>query len=295
MCQLGSKGQPPVIVTSWGLGATHEEIVRLSEGGFVGRARSGQRAALEPLYPLLDPILVHATNPPLTHAAAAAIRLPAGVDGCLLAGFVTPPRDRTLALWTIESYAAVIGLCLHNPDTLPGLLGATHRDGLTGCLTYDGIRHELDREINRSDRGGLSLSVCFIDLDGFKRVNDIHGHLRGNQVLAEVAEILREGVRACDTVGRYGGDEFIAILPQTDECSALALAQRLRAQLACTRLRSSNQSLTASIGIAEWSPGTTSEQVLAAADSALLAAKAQRSGTIVPGRTRGARVLSGRS
>ncbi|MFL5822165.1 MAG: GGDEF domain-containing protein [Solirubrobacteraceae bacterium] len=195
----------------------------------------------------------------------------------MIAGFVKPPQDRMLVLWATASYAALIALCVQDPGLL-GRLGASRRDGLTGCLTYHATRDELDCEINRSARGDLPLSVCFIDLDDFKKVNDIHGHLLGNEVLAEVAEILRNGVRSFDTVGRYGGDEFVAILPQTHRCSAQALAERLRSQLATTPHRSLLRPLTASTGVAEWVPGTTSEQLLAAADAALLSAKGRRTG-----------------
>lgn len=94
------------------------------------------------------------------------------------------------------------------------------------------------------------------------------------QVLAQVARILRDGVRICDTVGRYGGYEFIVILPQTNETEARQLAQRFRSQLAITPIRSLRQQpLTASIGVAQWTPGTCSEELLAAADSALLTAQ----------------------
>jgi diguanylate cyclase (GGDEF)-like protein len=280
LCQLGSKGQPPAVISSWGLGTTHDETVRPREGGFVGRAHSLPRAALEPLHPLLDSTLVHATCPPLSHAAAAPVRLPTGVAGRLIAGFVSPPEDQTQTLWTAETYAALIALCLQHPGALDGLLATARRDGLTGCLTYDATRHELDREINRSVRGDLQLSICFIDLDGFKRVNDDHGHLRGNETLARVGQILRDEIRSCDTIGRYGGDEFIAIFPETTETDARALAERMRSQLTVTAISSLQRPLSASIGVAEWTPGTASEALLAAADRALLAAKALRTGVM---------------
>src|SRR5437764_13192179 len=92
VCQSGGKGQPPVVISSWGLGATPEETVRLSEGGFVGRALAAKRATLEPLHPRLDSSPMHATKPPLRQATAGAIRLPPGVYGRLTAVFVTPPR-----------------------------------------------------------------------------------------------------------------------------------------------------------------------------------------------------------
>ncbi len=179
-------------------------------------------------------------------------------------------------LWSAESYAAVIALCLDDQGALTELVAAGPWDGLTGCLTYEATMRELDREINRSARGGLHLSVCFIDLDDFKRINDRHGHLCGNDVLASIGQVLRDGVRSCDSVGRYGGDEFIAILPQTSEPEARRLAGRLGSRLADTAIGPLEQRLTASIGVAQWVPGTRSENVLAAADGALLAEKQRR-------------------
>ena len=125
----GGKGQPPAVISSWG-GATHEKAVRPREGGFVGRALhlGAQRAALVPLHPLLDSSLVHSTDPPLSHAAAAPVRLPMGVAGSLIAGFITPPQDCGMTLWTAESYAALIALFLQHPGALDGLLGTERRD-----------------------------------------------------------------------------------------------------------------------------------------------------------------------
>jgi two-component system, chemotaxis family, sensor kinase Cph1 len=167
-----------------------------------------------------------------------------------------------------------------NPRPLDGLFATARVDSLTGCLSYASIRYELAREINRSTRGGLSLSVCFIDLDSFKRVNDEHGHLRGNEVLAEVAQILRRGVRSCDTVGRFGGDEFVAILPQTGEAAALQLAERLRSLIGTPSSSGFPEPLTASIGVAEWKPPTTTAELLDQADTAMLRAKTQARGVV---------------
>jgi diguanylate cyclase (GGDEF)-like protein len=270
LCQGTRRGQPPVVISSWGLGPNREEIARSREGGLVGRAPPMRRAALEPLHPLLDSGLVHATHPPLRYAAAAPVRLPNAVAGRLIAGFVTPPRDRALTLWTAESYAALIALCLMGPQALDELLA--RRDGVSGYLTYDGMRHELDREINRSARHGLRLSVCVIGLDRLERVDDDLGH-RPNRILELVAGILRTNLRRDDSLGRYGRHELIAILPQTGASEARQLALRLRSQLSDQPVGSLSRPLTASLGVVQWDPGAPSEELLAAADRALLASK----------------------
>ena len=281
LCQLGVKGQSPVVISSWGFRTPREEILRPREGGIVGRASSLPRAAFVPLSPLLDSELARATNPPLSQAVAAPIRLATTrVVGELLAGFAMPPRDRGRALWAAETYARLIALCAHDGGALDGLFAAGRRDALTGCLSYEGIRYELEREINRSTRRGLALSICFIDLDDFKRINDVRGHVRGNGILAAVAGALRAGARSCDAVGRYGGDEFVAILPETNQVEACHVADRLRSVLAAEQLSSVEGPLTASIGVAQWVAGTNSEALLQAADRALLSAKSRRVGVV---------------
>ena len=273
-CRQGGEGEPAV-VCSWGAGPACEPPARLATGGFVGRALGAKRAAYGPLHSDLDEPLIAAGGGGLTHAAAAPVQLATGTAGALIAAFATPPRDSRQTLWEAESCAAMLALSIHRADALRSLVGATSLDALTGCLNYAGTRHELDREINRSTRSGLSLAVCFVDLDNFKRVNDEHGHLRGNEVLAQVARDLRACVRSCDTVGRFGGDEFIAILPDTSETEASQLADRMRSMIAHAG-SPGGYSVTASVGVAQWQVGETADDLLTRADQALLRTKAQR-------------------
>jgi diguanylate cyclase (GGDEF)-like protein len=271
LCQPGNDGQPPAVIAYSGPAKAHEELRRQRGGGLVARALPLPCAVLEPLHPRLDSSLVHATHPPLSYAAAAPVRLPNAPAGRLIAGFVTPPRDRAVTRWTAESYAALIALHLTDPQALDELLA--RRDGLTGCLTEDGARHELDREISRSARDGLRLSVCVIELDDVKRVDDDLGHGRRNAMLALAAGIVRTSVRSCDTVGRKGGDGLIAILSQTNRDEAQQIAARLRSQLVNSPAMSFERAPTPSLGVGEWTPGTPTEELLAAADRALLDAK----------------------
>ncbi len=265
LCQPGNNGRPPAVIAYSGPAKAYEELKRQREGGLVARALHLPCAVIEPLHTRLDSSLVHATHPPLSYAAAAPVRLPNAPAGRLIAGFVTPPRDRALTLWTAESYAGLVALHLTDPQALDELLA--RRDGLTGCLTDDGTRHELDREINRSARDGLRLSVCVIDLDDFL------GHRRRNAMLALSAGIVRTNVRSCDTVGRYGGSGLVAILPQTSRNEARHVAERLRLQLANSPSAASERAPTPSLGVAQWTSGTPSEDLLAAADSARLVAR----------------------
>jgi diguanylate cyclase (GGDEF)-like protein len=280
--QPDGKGQLLPVICSWGLGPRHEQITRSHAGGLVGRALGAQRAALEPLEHDHDIASFRSAREiRLTHAVAAPVRLAHRTHGVLVAGFSSLPQDTELTLWRSEACAATLGLCLHQPGALDALFQTNRHDTLTGCLTYAAVRQQLDREINRSARASLPLSLCFIDLDRFKRINDWHGHLRGNEALAEVGRVLRNSVRSYDTVGRFGGDEFIAILPETTEPYARQLAERLRSRIAAATT-SSGERLTASVGAAQWVAGTTAEQLLAHADQALLLAKARADREVSP-------------
>ena len=102
------------------------------------------------------------------------------------------------------------------------------QDSLTQILNHGAILDALLSEINRSNREYQSLSLIMADLDGFKKVNDSYGHVMGDQVLIEVARRMRNCLRSYDSIGRYGGEEFLIVLPNSDDSQALRLAERIR-------------------------------------------------------------------
>lgn len=270
------------VLSAWGT-SRGGPAVRRSRWGFVGRVLDAGRPTVERINSAFDASLGYpASGARIAYAAGAGIRPPGGPRGALCLGFSSRPSDLALTLWQIESYARLASLCLHETGTLDALLETARRDGLAGCLSYAAIRAELDREVARSERHGRPLSCCFIDLDNFKRVNDCHGHLYGNRVLAQVGAALGRGVRAGDSIGRYGGDGFLAILPDTDEAAALALGERLRLSIFAAKPSGTDGRLDTSIGIAQWRPGWTADHMLGAADDALLRAK-HGGGAIVAG------------
>ena len=250
------------IVSAWSHNGDAANLPRPpSVGGLVARVIESGHAGLEP---------INASG--LTYAIGAPIAGPDATIGALCAAFPGVPEGRP-TLWVVEAYARFAALCMHDPGTLEGLLSAAQRDALTGCLSYGALRKELDREIQRAARHGRDVSCCFVDLDGFKLVNDQHGHLHGSRVLARVAAALQKGMRDGDTLGRYGGDEFVAVLPDTGEDAAGVVAERLREHIARAAPNGSSRAIDASVGVAQWRPGTSSEEMLAAADDALRSAK----------------------
>lgn len=146
---------------------------------------------------------------------------------------------------------------------------AASTDGLTGLLNRQGIEQTL-LSVQRS---AAVWSVLLVDVDHFKRVNDQHGHLVGDQVLQAVGQRLQAGVRSADGVARWGGEEFLIVLPNTTMPDAALVGEKLRADIASHKLCDVELGLTVSIGVAEHTPHSTTEQTIKAADDALYDAK----------------------
>jgi diguanylate cyclase (GGDEF)-like protein len=158
-------------------------------------------------------------------------------------------------------------------------------DSLTGLANRRTLDEELALEWRRAHRVGDSLAFVLLDLDDFKAVNDGHGHQAGDAVLRAVGEILGNGVRQVDLAGRYGGEEFALILPETDLAGALQLSERLRIKLETTPVElpgGETLHATASFGVAVKGELETAERLVAAADEALYAAKAAGKNCVFP-------------
>jgi diguanylate cyclase (GGDEF)-like protein len=149
-------------------------------------------------------------------------------------------------------------------------------DGLTGLANRRQCEEVLASELARVERFGGPLSVVVADLDWFKDVNDRHGHPSGDAVLREVAVLLQETLRDIDLAGRWGGEEFVLILPGTDLAGGAQVAERIRAALArriVLAVDGTSIPVTASFGVAATPPATTAAELFAAADAALYEAK----------------------
>jgi diguanylate cyclase (GGDEF)-like protein len=154
-------------------------------------------------------------------------------------------------------------------------------DPITGCMNHRAMRRRLDEEIGRAQRGGSPLSCLLIDLDNFKLVNDRHGHPAGDMMLRGVVQALAGEFRAFDRVARYGGDEFVVILPNADLDSAAAAATRALERLReIPFLEDISPGISASVGVAQWQPPMTPDSLLEACDAALLRSKRQGKGRV---------------
>jgi diguanylate cyclase (GGDEF)-like protein len=169
-------------------------------------------------------------------------------------------------------------IAIENARTLERVQNLTIHDECTGLFNLRHFDESLRNEITRSERQDLPLSLIFLDLDHFKQVNDQHGHQVGSELLAQVAETIRSNVRGIDLAFRYGGDEFIVLLPGTDNASALQVANRLLDALRATAYgvpEDGNISITASFGVATYpADGKTGAQILRAADAKMYEVKA---------------------
>jgi diguanylate cyclase (GGDEF)-like protein len=153
-------------------------------------------------------------------------------------------------------------------------------DAVTGCMNHRAMRRRLREEIARATRTGGSLACLLIDLDDFKLVNDRHGHPAGDAVLRGVARALMGEFRDFDRVARYGGDEFVVILPNADLRSAALAGDRALQRLADVPSFDIAPGVCASIGVAQWRAAMTTEQLLAACDEALLRSKRAGKGRV---------------
>jgi diguanylate cyclase (GGDEF)-like protein len=155
----------------------------------------------------------------------------------------------------------------------------SRHDPLTGVGNYRQLHQALNAELARHARADRRFALILLDLDDFKVVNDSFGHLAGDRMLCNVADVLKESIRPGDTIARHGGDEFSVIAPETSEAEASSLALRLEAAL--ERVVAGEQNLTASSGYAIYPDGgLTADDLMGAADDALKREKRSRQSVV---------------
>ncbi len=177
----------------------------------------------------------------------------------------------------VEVVCASLATALANAIDYHDATRQTLIDDLTRLYNVRYLYQTLEGEIRRARRYGSAVSVVFMDLDGFKLVNDAYGHRAGSATLTEVAQVISRSVRESDFVARYGGDEFVLMLPETSSKRALQMAERVRERIAGHRFKGgvgADIYLTASFGVASFPEhATQAEKLIELADAAMYEAK----------------------
>jgi diguanylate cyclase (GGDEF)-like protein len=195
-----------------------------------------------------------------------------GVLGVRPAGGTLPPDRRRI----LEAASALLAVSLKNAQLFRDVKENSVKDSLTGCVTKVHALEIIDAELRRARRSQTPVSVIMFDLDHFKDVNDRYGHLCGDAVLSAVGKRMKEVLRGSDLKCRYGGEEFLVLLPETPLHGARRVADTLRREIAERPVPWAGEGLTvtASFGLTQTQPGEVNvHAVLARADQALYRAK----------------------
>ena len=216
---------------------------------------------------------------PTQLAQPRAIGFPLVVGGAAMGVLGVRPDQGVLAAdkrRIVEAAAALLAVSIKNAQLFREVKENSVRDALTGCFTRGHALDVVDAELRRARRSQTPVSMIMFDLDHFKDVNDRHGHLCGDAVLSEVGKRMKEVLRGSDLKCRYGGEEFLVLLPETPLHGARRVAETLRKEIADRPVPWSGEALTitASFGLAQALPGEVNVQaVIARADQALYRAK----------------------
>jgi len=206
-------------------------------------------------------------------AAPAFLAVPEGVAGIGSAEeFVQVVLAYAVTLVALSFFAGLPQRLVRWRETAHEMRELAFSDVLTGLANRRWGEAQLDLELARSERYGGDFAVIVVDIDHFKRFNDVHGHAVGDEVLIGLAATLRRSLRATDRVARWGGEEFLVLAPETPLPAAIELAELLRREVAATDL-GSGLFVTISLGVAGWRHGDTRGTLVERADAALYLAK----------------------
>ena len=220
-------------------------------------------------------------TPHIIHSIHTPIIFNAEIIGFLAVGRKSDQAYTQKDTELIQSLAQYTASALQKSQRYENIRQQAFTDGLTGLNNRRALEYHLEKEARRAERYKLSYSILMCDLDKFKDYNDTYGHLAGDDLLRELANIMITSTRKSDMVFRYGGEEFIFLLPETKQAEAQILAERLRQRVAkhsfIVKETDTATSITISIGVATYPQGAHSAQALInAADKALYKAKETR-------------------
>ena len=272
-------GVTRAMVSAW-LGGSGFEVVA---------ARDGDEALVVATDQQPDLLLVDVTMPGLDgydvcRAIQAASAVPPPVifltahatTTARVAGLDAGAVDYIVKPFEQAELLARVRAALRTKAVRDGFVEQATRDGLTGLLNRREIDINAEAAVKLAERHGRTLSFLMVDIDHFKRINDRFGHAAGDEVLRETARRILTSCRASDVVGRYGGEEFLLLLPETTADDAVTTGDKLRRVLSEQPIELDELKIpvTASVGVAAWDPPMRTAELYEAADRALYRAKA---------------------
>ena len=194
--------------------------------------------------------------------------------GVLVLDSTRPDAFRSLDTQTLESVADICATAIQNAQHVERVRQLAYIDGLTGIFNRRFFEMRISEEIERARRYSTGIAVLMVDIDQFKRLNDEFGHLLGDEVLRQVCSIFSQHLRKMDVVCRYGGEEFVIVLPQTNAEHAMRVAEKLRRVIESWQFPGVARAVTISAGVATFPEhGETRDALVKAADTGLYAAK----------------------
>ena len=230
------------------------------------------------VFPLIVGGAALVVSPPVTLALAAVASL--GYLIALTAGTTAPLAPNTIAIVAINltalillAYVAMV-IAREQRRARDAAIRLSTVDPLTGLYNRTFFFAAVDREIARSARSGRGFCLLMMDLDELKAINDRHGHFIGDRVLRGVGDVIAEGVRRIDIAARYGGDEFVVLLPETEVTGAYVLAEKIRLGVADLTVPGTEVRSSMSVGVVSFpDDGRTSDELMISADQAMYSSK----------------------
>ena len=182
----------------------------------------------------------------------------------------------------IELFSQLVGASIGNIKLFERIQRQATTDGLTGLANHKTFYEILERELWRSRRYGGQISLIMIDIDNLKKTNDTYGHRAGDKVIREVSRKIKECIRQIDTAARYGGDEFVVILPNTSLADAVVVAERMVDVVAHSPAtwKKEQIALSISVGLGQYDADTNPQDITSGSDRALYTAKQEGKNTV---------------